>query len=141
MRLTMAHLREAAIIGGAGLMAFAVMYLTYLIGHDQFFMPGAISVIFMALWIFLQRRYEPRPRHPVDPRRRLVWFVSSIAAGGALAVFGLIAALWMGRTQAEPNTPCPARSSTNAVAPDDANTNGPAWRSAAAQCVQSVDGG
>ena len=109
MRLTVAHLREAAIIGGASLIAFAAMYVTYLTGHDGFFMPGAISAIFMALWIFLQRRYEPRPQRPVDPRRKLVWFLSSIAAGGVLAVFGLIAALWIGGTYAQPDAPCPAR--------------------------------
>src|ERR1700716_369104 len=98
MRPTVAHLREAAMVGGGGLTAFAVMHVTYLLGYDSPFMPGAISLIFVALWILLLKRYGPRPQLPVDPRRQRVWFLSSLAASGALAVFGMIAALWIART-------------------------------------------
>jgi hypothetical protein len=125
MRLTGVHLREAAIIGGAGLIAFVAMYVTYLIGHDSFFMPGAISAIFMAVCIFLLRRYEPRPQRPVDPRRKMIWFLSSMAAAALMAVIGLIATLWIGGTYLEPGAPCPARSSVNVVSPNgDVNAKG-----------------
>lgn len=90
MRLTMAHLREAAIVTSAGLVALAAMRVTIeLIGYDSPFLPGAISAIFIALWIFLIRRYGPRG--PVDPRRQRMWFLSGIAAAGGLAISGLIA--------------------------------------------------
>jgi drug/metabolite transporter (DMT)-like permease len=105
MRPTVAHLREAAIVGGLGLTAFAVMHATYLIGYDSPFMPGAISLIFVALWIFLLRRYGPQG--PVDPHRQHIWFLSGLAACGALAVLGLVAALWIGATHAGPSAPCP----------------------------------
>src|ERR1700674_5500532 len=126
MRLTVAHLREAAIIGGTSLTALAAMSATYLIAHDRLFVPGAISLIFGALVIFLIRRYEPRPQRPVDPRHRRIWFLSSLAAGGALAVSGLIAAVWIRGTYPEPGAPCPARSWTNAVPRnDEVSTNSP----------------
>jgi hypothetical protein len=124
MRLTVAHLREAAIIGCVGLIAFAAMRMAYLSGNDSPFMPGAVSLFLVALWIFLLRRYGPRPQRPVDPRRQQIWFLSSLAASGALAVFGMIAFLWIRGTYAEPSAPCPPRSSTNAAPPnDDVSTN------------------
>jgi hypothetical protein len=136
MRLTVAHLREAAIIGCVGLIAFAAMRMAYLSGNDSPFMPGATSLILVALWIFLLRRYGPRPQGPVDPRRQQIWFLSSLAASGALAVFGLLAFLWIRGTHAEPSAPCPARSSTNAVPPNDGvSTNRRALPPAAAEKI------
>jgi purine nucleoside phosphorylase len=105
MRLTTTHLRDAAIIGGAGLTAAIAICVTYRIGFDQSYMPGVISVAVMGLWIFLLGRYGPRPQHPIDPRRQRIWFLSSLGAAGALAVVGMIAALWMGRTYPEPTVP------------------------------------
>jgi hypothetical protein len=93
-------------VGGLGLAAFATMHVTYLLGYDSPFMPGAISLVFMALWILLLRRYGPQG--PVDPRRHQVWFLSSLALCGALAALGMIAALWMGAIYAAPSAPCPA---------------------------------
>src|SRR5258708_3583677 len=119
MRLTAMHLRDAAIVGGAGLTAAAAICVSNRIGLDQFFVPGVISAAVMGLWIFLLRRYGPRPQHPIDPRRQRIWFLSSLGAAGALAVVGMIAALWMGRIYPEPPVPRPARSSANAV-----STNG-----------------
>ncbi len=98
MRLTVTHLRDAAIIGGVSLIAFAAMRVTYLIGHDSPLMPATVSAIFFALWFFLLRQYGPRSLRPVDPRLQRVWFLSSIVAGGVLAVFALIAALWIRAT-------------------------------------------
>ena len=124
MRLTVAHLREAAIIGCVGLIAFAAIRVAYLSGNDSPFMPGVISLFLVALWIFLLRRYGPRPQRPVDPRRQQILFLFSLAASGALAVFGLLAFLWIRGTHAEPSAPCPVRSWTNAVPPnDDVSTN------------------
>jgi hypothetical protein len=122
-------------------MAFAAMLMTdYLIGRRPF-MPGLISAIFMALWIFLRRRYGPRPRRPVDPRRQRIWFLSGIAASAALGGLGLIAAVWIGGTYSEPSATCRALSRTNPVPPNDdlstkvlalspANKDKIGWRSA-----------
>lgn len=116
----MAHLREAAIVTSAGLVALAAMRVTIeLIAYDSPFLPGAISAIFIALWIFLIRRYGPRG--PVDPRRQRMWFLSGIAAAGGLAISGLIAVavLSIERPYAEQGASCPARSRTNAYPPND----------------------
>jgi hypothetical protein len=113
----MTHVRWAAIIVGWGLLAFAAMRMAdQLIGHTSSYTPAIVSAIFSAVWIFLCRRYGPRG--PVDPRRQRIWFLSGIAAAGALAVVGLIAAEWIREAYPEPSAPCPARSWTNSdVAP------------------------
>jgi hypothetical protein len=117
MRLTIRRLLWAAALAGFGVTAFAAMRLAdHLIGRPNLFTPGAVSAIFMTVWIFLVRRYGPRG--PVDPRRQRIWFLSGIAAAGALAVVGLIAAEWIREAYPEPSAPCPARSWTNSdVAP------------------------
>jgi hypothetical protein len=135
MRLTVAHLRIAAIIGGVGLMAFAAMQGMYLIGYDSPFMPGVVSLLFTAAWIFLLRRYGPRPQQPIDPRRQRVWFLSSLAAAGALAVIGMAAALWMGAHAARA-VPCPARSGADTVLSSDDVSNSGQALGAAAGCRQ-----
>ena len=107
MRPTVAHLGEAALVGSVSLTAVTAMWLTYQAGLDSPFMPGTVSLIFTALWIFLLRRYGPRG--PVDPRRQQILVLSGLAVCGAVAVLGLVAALWIGATHAAPDAPCPVR--------------------------------
>jgi|ERR1700738_479438 hypothetical protein len=114
MRLTMTHVRWAAIIAGWGLLAFAAMRAAdQLIGHTSPFTPGIVSAIFSAGWIFLCWRYGPRG--PVDPRRQRIWLLSGIAAGAALAVVGLIAASILA-TRPAPSASCPALTCINSEA-------------------------
>lgn len=106
MRVRVSHLREAALIGGACLIALSAMPVTdYLIGHDSPFRPGALSGIVFALWILLLGRYGPRTSQPNDPRRRF-WFLSSL---GASAILAASAALWVVlATPGKPIAPCSA---------------------------------
>ena len=97
MRLTLTHLREAALIAAVSLFAFAAIVVAdHQVGRDSPFTPGIVSLILVGLWIFLLRRYGPRG--PVDPLLQRRWVLSSMAASGVLAVFGLIAAVWMWST-------------------------------------------
>jgi len=96
MRLTVAHLREALMVAGVGLIAFAAIRgADRLLGHGNPFLPGSISLIFVAAWIFLLSRYGRRPNRPLDPRRRRLMFLFSIAASGALAMIGAIVSMWL----------------------------------------------
>ena len=112
MRLTMAHVRWAVIIAAWALLAFVAMRAADgLIGP---FTPGVVSAIFCAVGILLLRRYGPAG--PVDPRRRRIWLLSSVAAGGALSVLGLIAAMWMAQMHSVPAAACPGQSFENTCA-------------------------
>lgn len=94
MRLTMAHVRWAAIIAGSALLTFVAMRAADgLVGHRSPFTPGVVSVIFCAVGILLLRRYGPSG--PVDPHHRRTWLLPSVAASGALAALALIAAMWL----------------------------------------------
>jgi len=91
MRLTAAHVREAAIIAGACLAALgAVGVEIELFGRDSSALPGAVSGIFIALWFFLISRYGPR--RPVEPRRLRRQMLVAFAGWALIAVGGLIAA-------------------------------------------------
>jgi hypothetical protein len=115
MRLTVAHLRDAALIGGVGLIAFAAMRAAdHLIGPSPF-MPGMIAAIVMAAWIFLLRRYGHRWYRPMDRRRKQIWFLSSLAAAIGM---GLLAIVWMQGIIPKQLPSCAAQSWTDAVSPD-----------------------
>lgn len=95
MPLNAAHLRETGVLAGAIVVTLAAMFtVMHALGPDSPFVPGTMAAVFIALSIFLLRRYGPRG--PIDPRRQRVWFLSAFAASGTLAIFGLVAAFWMG---------------------------------------------
>jgi hypothetical protein len=107
MRVTAAHVRQTALTVGLGLLAFAAMRAAdQVIGHASPFTPGLVSLIVMALWILLLRRYGPHDA--LDPRRRQKWFFSTIAAGTALALLGVAVTTWIAWTHARPGVSCPA---------------------------------